>query len=124
MAKQTVPLSQLFDHAVNELHPSPCVKGFETLQKIVHNVPAANAALRSQLISKMRAFTNSIVTNKEMYYCLCLVDHLVKREACFRPQTVHPDFLQWFECVSGFEVSCLARVTPRNTARESGVRTL
>ncbi|KAL7717682.1 VHS domain-containing protein [Entamoeba marina] len=101
--KRSVQLSQVFDHAVNEVHPSPYIKGYETLQKIVHSVPQAGSVLKTQLINKMKAYHNHFLPNKEMYYCLCLVDHLVKREAVFRQQVLNPEFMKWFETISEFD---------------------
>ncbi|KAL7722216.1 VHS domain-containing protein [Entamoeba marina] len=101
--KRGVQLSQVFDHAVNEVHPSPYIKGYETLQKIVHSMPQAGGVLKTQLINKMKAYHNHFLPNKEMYYCLCLVDHLVKREAIFRQQVLNPEFMKWFETISEFD---------------------
>ena len=101
--KQTVQLSQLLDHAVNEVHASPCIKGYKTLSKIVQTIPTAQGALRIQLIAKMRAYCNKFLDKKEMYYCLCLTDYLVVHNPEFRPQVMNSEFIQLFEKVGDFE---------------------
>ena len=67
--KQTVPLSQIVDHATNEVHPSPNIKAFQTISKIVSTIPSAQVALKVQLIAKMKAYCNKFLGQKETYYC-------------------------------------------------------
>ncbi|ELP85692.1 hypothetical protein EIN_410310 [Entamoeba invadens IP1] len=105
MTKKTVPLSQIFEHAVNELNSAPQIKSFDTLSKIVHDIPQSAAPLRNQIVTKMKAFYNNFLPSLEMYYVLCLMDHIVKRENNFRLQMVNPDLLEWFECIANFEKS-------------------
>ncbi|BFU24473.1 hypothetical protein EHI8A_003390 [Entamoeba histolytica HM-1:IMSS-B] len=101
--KQTVPLSQIVDHATNEIHPSPSIKAYATLAKIAATIPSAQVALRVQLITKMKAYCNGFLPKKEMYYCLCLVDYLVLNCPQFRPQVLNPDFVTLFERSADFE---------------------
>ena len=103
MSKQSVPLSQVFDHAVNELHPSPCIKGYDTLVKIIKNIPQACVPLRIQLINKMKAYQNKFLPSLEMYYCLCFMDYACKRDANFRKQMTHVELVGWFECTGEFD---------------------
>ncbi|BFU21522.1 hypothetical protein EHI8A_176360 [Entamoeba histolytica HM-1:IMSS-B] len=103
MSKQTVPLSQVFDHAVNELHASPCIKGYDTIVRIMTNVPQACIPLRIQIINKMKAYHNKFLPSLEMYYCLCFMDYAVKRNSNFRKQMVHIELVQWFECIAEFD---------------------
>ncbi|ELP86410.1 hypothetical protein EIN_030910 [Entamoeba invadens IP1] len=104
-AKQTVPLSQLVDHATNQIHPQPSVKSFATLSKIASTIPNAQIALRVQLISKMKAYCNGFLPKKEMYYCLCLMDYLVENCPEFRKQVLHEDFIALFERSADFDKS-------------------
>ncbi|KAL7716775.1 VHS domain-containing protein [Entamoeba marina] len=101
--KQTVPLSQILDHATNEVHPSPCVKAYATIAKIITTIPNAQIALRIQLVSKMKAYCNGFLPKKEMYYCLCLSHYLVLQCPEFRQQVLHPDFISLFERSADFE---------------------
>ena len=101
--KQTVPLSQIVDHATNEVHPSPNIKAFNTINKIVTTIPSAQIALRVQLIAKMKAYCNKFLNVKEMYYCLCLADHIVMNCQAFRQQVRHGDFVILFERCNDFD---------------------
>ena len=103
MSKQSVPLSQVFDHAVNELHTSPCIKGYDTLVNILTKIPQACVPLRIQLINKMKAYHNKFLPSLEMYYCLCFMDYASKRDSNFRKQMVHVELIGWFECIAEFD---------------------
>ena len=97
MSKQTVPLSQIVDHATNEVHPSPNMKAFQTINKIATQIPSAQIALRVQLIAKMKAYCNKFLNSKEMYYSFCLADYVVINCPVFRQQVRNHDFVCLFE---------------------------
>ncbi|EKE37466.1 hypothetical protein ENUP19_0061G0065 [Entamoeba nuttalli] len=98
--KKTVPLSQIVDYATNEVNPSPNIKSFSTLAKIVRTLPDAKIAIRIQLTNKIKSYCNGFLPKKEMYYCLCLADFLVKQCPEFRPQMMNSDFMVLFERAS------------------------
>ena len=104
MSKKTIQLSVIFDQTVSEMHTSPCTKGFETIRNIVHSIQNARIALRVQMVNKMKAYYNRVLSVREMYYCLCLFDYLVKHEACIRQQVLEPEFIKYFECIFSFGV--------------------
>lgn len=101
--KQTIPLSQIVDHATNEVHPSPNIKAYQTINKVVTTIPSAQVALRVQLIAKMKAYCNKFLNVKEMYYSFCLVDYVVTNCVAFRPQVANKDFLSLFERCCDFD---------------------
>ncbi|KAL7713451.1 VHS domain-containing protein [Entamoeba marina] len=103
MSKRTMQLSQIVDAAVNENHPSPNIKQFETISKIIDKIDAAVEALRNQLIGKMRAYINKFISKRELFYCLCLSDYLVQHQTKFRIVVTHPDYLKMFEKIADFD---------------------
>ena len=94
---KTVPLSQIVDHAVNETHPSPNIKAFKTVNRVINALPSAQVALRVQMIAKMKAYKNKLLSLKEMYYALCLIDYCSVHCAAFRSQVMVFDFIELFE---------------------------
>lgn len=108
MTQKSVPLSVLIEEAISEANPEPNIQKFTVISNIIQKLEKAGIALRKQCINKMKSYLNKIITEKEMYYMFCLIDHVVHNTPSFRKQVLDIDFIAYIECVGNFKKPILS----------------